>query len=337
MKHNTMKALVQQAPGQDFVLSEMTLPVPTPGPGQLLVKIDQVGLNPVDTKLAYGGHSAWQWPHIPGLDAVGTVVDSHENKFALVGERVMWHGDLTRQGVLAEYAVIEAHAVTPLPASVSSYDAIALLCPGMTAGLSLCRLNIEPGQNLMIEAGSGAVGQLAIQLAKLKNATVFTTARQQHHCALKKLGADEVFDYTDPAIEQKIRRTLGTDQLDAVIDSIGGDTTARNIRLMRFSGQLALLNGMPDIDPGLLFRKAPSVHIISLGGAWLSNDLCAQQQMALKGNHLADLLSKKQLKPLTSHVIPFTADDVTRAMHRQMESGLFGKQIVDVEAADLSL
>ena len=75
MKHNTMKALVQQAPGQDFVLSEMTLPVPTPGPGQLLVKIDQVGLNPVDTKLAYGGHSAWQWPHIPGLDAV---VSLHE-------------------------------------------------------------------------------------------------------------------------------------------------------------------------------------------------------------------------------------------------------------------
>ncbi|MFD2166096.1 zinc-binding dehydrogenase [Thalassotalea euphylliae] len=330
VKPDTMKALVLEHAGEDFALTEMSVPVPEPKEGQLLIKVEYAALNPVDTKLALSGHSQWQYPHIPVLDGVGKVVASGDEHSPIFGERVIWHSDLTKQGVLAEYAVIDAHAVAVVPDEIASADAATIPCAGMTAALSICTLSAQAGDKILIEAGAGAVGQFAIQLAKINNLTVYTTASKQHHNFLKTLGADFVFDYKSDNLVDDIRETLGHERLDKVLDSIGGDVTVRDIELLKFNGSIACLNSLPELDPDLMFTKAPSIHVISLGGAWLSNDMCAQHKLGLKGSCLLELVTKKQLKLPDVIEIPFESQEVTSAMHRQLAGGLFGKQVVKI-------
>lgn len=330
VKPDTMKALVLEQAGEDFALTQIVVPTPDPAEGQLLVKMEYAALNPVDTKLALRGHSQWQFPHIPLLDGVGKVVASGDEPSPILGERVLWHADLTKPGVLAEYAVIDAHAVSVVPECIEPSAAATIPCPGMTAALSLCTLSAQAGDKILIEAGAGAVGQFAIQLAKINNLTVYTTASKEHHAFLKCLGADFVFDYKNKNLVKKIQQTLGHERFDLVLDSVGGDVTARDIELLKFNGGIACLNGLAEQDPNLMFTKAPSVHMISLGGAWLSNDMCAQHKLGLKGSCLLDFVVKKQLKLPDTIEIPFDAAQVTQAMHRQLAGGLFGKQVVKI-------
>ncbi len=325
---STMNALTLAEHGGQFRLRLQTLPLPERHTGELLVKIERVGLNPIDSKLALSSDPQWHEPHIPGLDAVGVVVDACPGNSPAIGERVMWHANLAHQGVLSEYAKVPAYAASKVPDGVSAEQAAAVPCPGLTATLCFCKLAIQDGDTLLVEAGAGAIGQFAIQIAKCKGATVFATAAKPHHSYLKQLGADAVFDYHDADIAEQIKRELGQGQLTAVIDSVGGDATLRNIELLKYSGKIALLVEMPQIPSALLFRKAPSLHIISLGGAWLSSDLCAQQMMSFKGSLLLEYIAKGELK--TPELIPveFNAEAVTQAMHRQLDGSVFGKQVV---------
>lgn len=325
-----MSALALNEVGTDFKLTEQTLSVPKLTDKQLLIKVEYTGLNPVDSKLANSGHGKWQYPHVPGLDGVGIVVDSYTEHCPLIGKRVMWHSDLTKAGALAEYMVIDAHAVAQVPDEVDAAIAAAIPCAGMTALLTLCKLQVEEGETILIDAGAGAVGQFAIQLAKNKGLTVLTTASKSNHAFLSKLGADFVFDYKDPELVLKIKQALGVTPLDAVIDMMGGELTARNIDLIRFNGKVACVNGLSPQDQGLLFSKSPSIHIISLGGAWLSNDMCAQHKLSIKGEQLLEMVKNKELKVPDLSIIDFDAGAVTKAMHAQLKGGVFGKQIVKV-------
>lgn len=327
---SSMRALVLTKASEDFELTETQLPVPSVGDGQVLIKVDYAALNPVDSKLAKTGHSAWQYPHIPALDGVGTVVDSYSPHCPLIGKQVLWHSDLSKAGALAEYVAIEAHAVSLLPEGVEPIKAAALPCAGMTAILALCKLQVEAGETILIEAGAGAVGQFAIQLAKAKGLTVLATASKANHKLVSCLGADHVFDYRDKHLVDKIKQALAYQLLDAVLDSVGGEATARDIELLRFNGRIACLTELPVIDAGLLFERSPAIHAISLGGAWLANDLCAQQKLSMMGDHLLELLASKQLHVPEIYSIEFDAEQVTKAMHAQLAGGLVGKQVVKV-------
>jgi len=326
-----MNALVLDQATADYQLRMHQLPIPQLSDGMLLVKVEYAGLNPVDSKLARSGVASWHYPHVPVLDSVGTIVETASPIGQLAkGKRVMWHADLSKQGVLAEYALVPCHAVSPVPDSISPEAAATLPCPGMTAALSICRLGISDGDSVLIEAGAGAVGQFAIQLAKAKGARVLTTASHPHHSYLKKLGADEVFDYKAKDVDQALQLAVGPTGLDAVIDSVCGDNTSRDIDLRKFGGKIAILNELPAINPGLLFTKSPAIHIISLGGAWLDNDLCAQQNMSFMGNLLLEQVADGRLKVPEIIPVAFDAEAVTRAMHRQLAGGLFGKQVVKI-------
>lgn len=323
-----MRALVLEQPASDFKLTTRDMPVPIRNEGQLLVKVEYVGLNPVDSKLAKSGFPSWQYPHIPGLDAVGTVVESNTCCSPSIGDRVMWHADLSQQGGLAEYALVPCYAASIVPNDIPAQVAATLPCPAMTAALAICRLGVTEGDSLLVEAGAGAVGQFAIQFAKEKGALIFATASKQHHSYLKKLGAEEVFDYKAKDVDNKLKLAVGHTGLDAVIDSVGGNTTIRDIGLLRFGGSIACLNDLPSLDNGLLFSQSPSIHVISLGGGWLSNDLCAQQNMSFVGNLVLEKLQQQKLVTPEVLDIPFDAEAVTEAMHRQLAGGLFGKQVV---------
>jgi NADPH:quinone reductase-like Zn-dependent oxidoreductase len=326
----TMKAIVLSEPNAQIRLDDIALDVPNCNDNELLVKVEYVGLNPLDAQYAKTGFYQWQYPHVLGLDAVGIVVKAPKGIYPNIGARVMWHASLGEQGVLSEYAKVPNFAVSVVPDGVEPKIAATLPCAGMTALISLDKLQIAEGDTLFIEAGAGAVGQFAIQFAKQRGANVFTTASKRNHKRVKFLGADVVFDYHDKKLCEKIRRELGPQGFDAILDSIGGDVTARNIELMRFCGRIACLKPLPKFEQELLFRKAPNISIVSLGGAWLANSLCAQQRMSFMSNLLLNSVAKKELQVPEISLIGFTAETISTALNNQLDGGFTGKNVVNL-------
>lgn len=328
----SMQAIVLIEPNQSIHLSEVSLPVPECSDNELLVKVEYVGLNPVDGCFAKQGFSNWQYPHILGLDAVGIVVKAQQGVYPNVGDRVMWHASLGGQGVLSEYTTVPNFAVSVVPGNVAAIKAAVLPCAGMSALISLEKLRITAGETILIEAGAGAVGQLAIQFAKQRGADVFTTASKRNHKLVKQLGADAVFDYRDKKLCEKIRRELGPQGFDAVLDCIGGETTIRNIELMRFCGRIACLKPLPQFNQELMYRKGPTISIVSLGGAWLDNSLCAQQKMGFMSKLLLEGVAKNEIKLPKITTLAFTTSSVSEALNRQLDGTFTGKQVVKISA-----
>lgn len=326
-----MKSIVLGQPNEQIKLSEIELPLPQCNDNEILVKVESVGLNPLDAQFAKVGFCKWQYPHILGLDAAGTVVQANQAVSPRVGDRVMWHSSLAQQGVLSEYAKVPNFAVSVIPDGVSSNIAAAIPSAGMAALIALDKIKIIEGDTVFIEAGAGAVGQFAIQFAKQRGADVFTTATKHNHKLVKKLGADEVFDYKDKNLCEKIRTTLGPQGVDAVIDTIGGETTIRNIELMRFCGRIACLKPLPVLAPELMFRKAPNISIISLGGAWLSNNLCSQQHMSFMSKLLLEKVASGNVRVPDISLVEFDQQSISTALHLQIEGGFTGKQIVEIQ------
>jgi len=328
---STMKAVVLIQPNEKMSLAEIELSLPQCDENEILVKVESVGLNPLDAQFAQTGFCKWQYPHTLGLDAVGTVVQANKGLFPNVGDRIMWHSSLAQSGVLSEYAKVPNYAVSVIPTEISSNVAATLPCAGMSALIALKKVQLSEGDIILIEAGAGAVGQFAIQFAKQLGADVFTTASKHNHKLVKKLGADAVFDYHDKKLCEKIRATLGPQGFDAVIDSIGGQTTLRNIELMRFCGRIACLKTLPALAPELMFRKAPNISIVSLGGAWLANSLCAQQHMSFMSNQLLENVVQGKISVPDISIVPFDANSISNALHKQISGDFTGKQIVEIQ------
>ncbi|MGE6461669.1 zinc-binding dehydrogenase [Pseudoalteromonas tetraodonis] len=325
-----MRSIVLNEPNEDINLSDTQLPVPQCTGNELLVKVEYVGLNPVDAQFAKSGFCTWQYPHVLGLDAVGTVVKAGKGIFPGVGERVMWHASVGEQGVLSEYAKVPNYAVSIIPQQLASDKAATLPCAGMAALISLDKLSVTEGDTLFVEGGAGAVGQFAIQFAKQRGADVFTTASKRNHKLVKQLGADVVFDYNDKTLCDKIRRELGPQGFDAVIDIMGGESTIQNIELMRFCGRIACLNPLPNFEQQLMYRRAPNISIVSLGGAWLANSLCAQQRMSFMGNLLLETVANGEIIPPKVLAVDFNANAVSAALNNQLAGGFTGKQVVKI-------
>jgi len=326
----TMQAIVLAEPNQDIQLSKVAIPLPQCNENELLIKVEYVGLNPIDALFSQTGFCQWQYPHVLGLDAVGIVVEAQKGVFPNVGDRVMWHANLGEQGVLSEYAKVANFAVSVVPDNVDAMTASVLPCAGMSALIALEKLCLVQGETILIEAGAGAVGQFAIQFAKQRGAIVFTTASKRNHKLVKQLGADAVFDYHDKKLCEKIQRELGPQGFDAVIDSIGGDATVRNIELMRFCGRIACLKPLPEFSRELMFRKGPTINVISLGGAWLSKSLCAQQKMSFMSNLLLESIANGELQPPQIIPVNFTSDAISEALSTQISGAFTGKQVVKI-------
>jgi len=326
-----MRAVALEAPNDQLELIDVEVPVPKCGDNELLVKIESVGLNPRDGQfLDTGFCGRWDFPHILGLDAVGIVVQAPKGVHPNIGERVMWHCDIQGQGVLSEYAKVPNFAVSVVPNEVNNNQAATLPSAGMAAIIAISKVHLIEGFTIFVESGAGAVGQFAIQLAKQAGADVFTTASKRNHSLVKKLGADVVFDYKEKNLCQKLNRELGSQGFDAVVDSIGGESTIRNIRLMRFSGRIACLKPLPVLEDYILYKKAPNISIVSLNGAWISDCLCAQQKMGFMGKSLLESVANGEIKVPKISLVEFNAESVSQALKVQLKGGFTGKQIVEV-------
>ncbi|MCC9604486.1 NADPH:quinone reductase [Blastopirellula sp. JC732] len=207
-----MKAAYFTEPGLPSVIQYGDLPMPQIGPRQALVKMTAVSVNPIDTYIR-GGANYWELPqpYIIGADLAGVVEEVGAEVEGLeVGDRV-WctnQGFRGEQGVFAEYSAVDAKWLYKLPDGASDKCAAACALVGVTAHLGLFKENadLQPGETLYIQGGSGGVGSMVLQMAKLAGARVIAAAGSEEKAAIcRQLGADEVVCYKTENVAERIK------------------------------------------------------------------------------------------------------------------------------------
>jgi NADPH2:quinone reductase len=328
-----MKALVLEKPGSFDHLHMADIPAPEPGPGDVRVRVAACGLNPVDYKLMGGGHPAWKYPFVLGLDGAGVINAVGEGVSGWqVGERVFYHGNLSRPGALAEYAITAAYGIARIPDGVSLVDAAALPCAGLTAYQAVFRkLHITAGQAVLAHGGSGGVGGFGVQLAKYAGATVITTCSPRSFDYVRTLGADETLDYHED-ITPRVMAITGGCGVDAVIDVVGRASATQALGLLAFGGGLVCVEALPDFSRWHMFDKAISVHEIALGGAHASENPRAQADLGRMAGELVALVAGGYIQPMVTETV--SLDGVPDALRRLKDGRVRGKIVAEIGTAE---
>src|SRR5207237_3232429 len=247
-----MKAIRIHTYGGPEVLQYEDAPRPKPQAGEVLIRVHAAGVNPIDWKVREG-HMKYFWPHkfplILGWDLSGVVEELGAGPAAAgrfkVGDEVYSLPDPTRNGAYADYIVVRESELTLKPNSLHHIRAAAVPLAGLTAWQSLFETaQLRPGQRVLIHAGSGGVGHLAVQLAKWKGAYVFATASTKNQDLLRKLGVDEPIDYTQQRFEEIARK------IDIVLDTLGDETQERSWSVLKKGGVLVSLVQPPSEGRG---------------------------------------------------------------------------------------
>lgn len=296
-----------------LVYEDAPLP-PAPGPGELRVRVHAVGINPLDHKVRAGMVPrlvADRFPFILGWDLSGTVesVGPDVSAFA-VGDPIFAMLALHRAGAYAEYTIVHVDEAAPKPASLSHEQAAAVPLAGLTAWQALVdTAALTAGQTVLIHGGSGGVGSFAIQIAKARGARVIATASAANQDLLRELGADLAIDYRATKFED----VAGA--VDVVLDTVGGDTQARSIGIVKAGGIIVSIVAPPDPE-ALAARGIRGTRLI------VHPDGAALVQ-------LGALIDAKKLTPVVSQV--FALAEAALA-HTAIASGhTRGKIVLRVE------
>jgi len=243
-KDGAMKAIAAYAYGGPDELKLVDLPIPTLGSDEVLVRVKAAGVNLVDTLIREGYAPSNGFPLIPGWDFAGTVEQVGQNVTnILAGMDVYGYKVGTSQGTYAEYVSVPAEWVYRKPANLSYEEAAGIPCVGLTAYQTLIdRLNIQPGEIVVITAAAGGVGSAAVQIAKAQGAHVIATASTHNLEYLRSLRADEVIDYTRGDWVEAVR-VLHPDGVDVVFTCIAGETKHQSPKALRDGGRLAWISG----------------------------------------------------------------------------------------------
>lgn len=308
---STMKAIRMHEFGGPETLRLEEAPVPTPAPGEVLVRVYAAGVNPVDWKIRSGMIKAWaQLPYIPGFDVSGVVAAVGEGVTDVApGDEVYSYIAVQRGGAYAQYVAIPSAWVAPKPASLTHAEAAAVPLAALTAWQALFeQAKLEAGQTVLIHAGAGGVGHFAVQLAHAKGAKVIATASARNHEFLKSIGADVVIDYRTQKFEDVAK------DVDVVLDTIGGETQARSLGVLKKGGFLASIVQPP--DPAKLAERGlrGSVMLVAPNAAQLSE--------------LGAMIDAGKVRPEISTSLPLAE---AAEAHRLSEQGRTrGKIVLDV-------
>lgn len=245
MTEKTMSAVTISAYGDSEVLELRTdCPQPSVGANDVLIKVYAAGVNPVDWKIRKGyldGMLNYSLPFTLGWDVAGEIVAlGSEVSGWKIGDAVYSRPNIERNGAYAQYIAVDVAEIAAKPQSLSWQEAAAVPLAALTAWQALFdACDLQAGEKVLIHAGSGGVGHLAIQLAKLKGAYVITTASKPKHDYVKSLGADEVIDYQNTDFS-----TLR--ELDVVFDTLGGQVLANSWQTLKAGGRLVSIIEVPD-------------------------------------------------------------------------------------------
>jgi NADPH:quinone reductase-like Zn-dependent oxidoreductase len=230
----TMRAVRIHRFGGPDVLALDEVPVPTPGAGELLVKVRAASLNPVDHKTREGKFppvGADKLPIILGRDIAGTVAGGAAGGYR-EGDAVFAMLDVD-QGGYTEYVLVRPEQASPKPARLDFVAAAAVPLAGLTAWQGLLEHGqLQAGQCVLVHGGAGGVGHLAVQFAKARGATVYATAAARDLDFMAELGVDGAIDYQAQRFEDVAQ------DIDLVYDLIGGETQARSLAVLKRGGRL---------------------------------------------------------------------------------------------------
>ena len=235
-----MKAIRMTRTGGPEVLEYVDVPDPDPGVGEVLIDVERIGINFIDTYVRRGTYPR-SLPLIPGYEVAGTVTEAGTDvtEFS-VGDRVAMAG--LSLGSYAEKMVIPEWQVVRVPDGVSMEDAAAVLEQGMTAHY-LCYSTYPLGSEdtTLIHAGAGGVGRLLIQMSKQLGATVITTVSTERKAKMaRSVGADYVVLYTEQDFHEETMRITDGRGVDVVYDSVGQATADYSLTSLRPRGMMVL-------------------------------------------------------------------------------------------------
>ena len=322
--------VVEQVQG---AFREVDLPCPVPGPGQVLVRVHASGVNPLDTKIRAGkaAHARQPLPAVLGLDVAGEVADVGPGVSAFRrGEAVygMVGGVGGVQGTLAEYVAVNAALLAAKPKSLSMRQAAALPLVTITAWEGIVdRAKVHSGQKVLVHAGAGGVGHVAVQLAKSMGADVFTTVSQDRRTIAESFGATAI-DYRSVTPEQYVDLHTGGEGFDVVYDTVGGVTIDASFAVVkRYTGHVVSCLGWTthSLAP-LSFRGATYSGVFSLLPLLTGLDQSHHGHIL---RNAAALVDAGTLKPLVNDR-RFPAAEIAAA-HALVESGTIGKVVVEFQ------
>jgi len=230
---NTMRAISQDVLGGPEVLKDVELPRPEPRTNEVLIRVRAAGVNPTDWKHRATGGFLGEPPFVLGWDvsgvveAVGIGVTRFQPGDEVFGMLSYPYG----HGSHAEYVTGPARWFAHKPASIDHTQAGALPLVSLTAWQALVEYaDVQPGQRVLIHAAAGGVGHVAVQIARARGAHVIGTASAGKHDFLRGIGVDEAIDYRETDFTEAAK------DVDVVLDTIGGDTSLRSLRVLRAGG-----------------------------------------------------------------------------------------------------
>jgi len=309
-----MKAIRVHRWGGPEVLQLEEVPAPTPGPGQVVVRVEAAGINFIDV-YQRTGHYKTPLPFTPGQEAAGTVTAVGAGVTApRVGDRVAYTGVL---GAYAEYAVVPADRVVALPDAVSAEQGAAAMLQGMTAHyLATSTYPLKPGDACLVHAAAGGVGLLLCQIAKARGARVIGTVSTREKAALARdAGADDVILYTEQDFEVEVKRLAGAG-LQVVYDSVGKTTFEKGLNCLQPRGMMVLFGQssgpVGPFDPQVLNQKGS----LYLTRPTVANYIATRAELLARAADVLAWVHHGKLKLRIAHTFPLAE---AAEAHRQLE------------------
>ena len=298
MSNTTMQAIQAHEYGRPDVLVLGETPLPKPNADQVLIHLKAAGVNPADWKNRSGAFKQFMpltFPWTPGLEGSGIVEAVGANVTSLKkGDEV--YGIIA--GGYAEYALAQESDVQLRPARLAFEQAAALPMGVLTAwGAVIETANVEAGQRVLVHGAAGGVGAYAVQLAKWKGTHVIGTAAADNLEFVRSLGADDVIDYNATRFETVVK------DMDAVIDTVGGDLPERSF---------------PVVRPGGIFVTIPARLAENAGKAHNIRAVSARRASTDKLKQISELIGSKQIKPVVGAVFPLAE---ARQAHELSQTG----------------
>ena len=317
-----MKAAFIQQPGPPESIQFGELPTPKPGPGQVLVRVGAVAVNPIDTYVRAGMVKMNNpWPFIIGCDLAGTVEEAGAGAKLKRGDRV-WgsnQGLLGRQGTFAEFAAVDEQWLYPTPINVTDEEAAALALVSITARLGLGRVQLQPGETLFVNGGTGGVGSAVVQMAKAMGARVITTAGSDEKVAdCRKLGADVAVNYKTQDVDAAIRE-FAPKGLNVWWETLREPNFERGVPLLAMRGRMVVMAGReakPQFPVGPFYVKDCALHGFAMFNA------PADEQRACAGD-INRWLAEGRVRARIDRVLPLAQ---AAEAHRLQEENTIGKQ-----------
>ncbi|MFK0229867.1 zinc-binding dehydrogenase [Streptomyces sp. NPDC090303] len=292
----------------DTAFATRELPVPTPGPGQLLVQVMATSVNPLDLQTRRGDYrDQLPLPAVIGNDVSGVVVGNGPGADDFQPGDEVWYlaPIFAGPGTYAEYHVVDQTLVARKPARLSHVEAAGLALVGMTAWQTLVeRAGLRVGERVLVHGGAGGVGSAAIQVASALGAEVVTTALTKDHDFVTALGATTAIDFSTSDYVPRVRAMGG---VDVVLDTVGGDTLSRSAQVLADRGRVV---SIVDI--------AQPQNLLAAWGVNATYHFLFVGPGRVRLEALGRLVDEGNLKPVIGTVLPLA--DIAQA-HELLEGG----------------